>query len=243
MSKRAEMERRVWPVQIARGAWREIAWASAVLGVTLAAGIVWPGAFTILLAVLAAFAWLLVLRFFRDPERVPDSSEPEVVLSAADGRVVEIERVHEPRFLGGEALKIGVFMSILDVHVNRAPVAGVIALVEHVPGRFLQAHRREAALVNEHNWLGLQAPWGRVLVNQIAGIMARRIVCWVAPGQALGRGERLGMIKLGSRVEVYLPVTAVAAITEGEQVYAGKTVIARLEPGYPDTPLAAPGDS
>lgn len=204
--------------------------ASGLFLASLAMAIVVPRLLTILLAIALAAVLGLVVHFFRDPERAPDSAEPGAVISPADGRVVEITRAAEARFVQGDTLKISIFMSILDVHVNRAPLPGSVALVEHVPGRFLQAHRPESALVNEHNWIGIEGPYGRLLVNQIAGIMARRIVCWASPGQTLARGERLGMIKLGSRVEVYLPPTAVAAIAEGDHVYAGKTVIARLEP-------------
>jgi len=140
--------------------------------------------------------------------------------------VIEVERVHEPRFLAGPALKVGIFMSLFDVHVNRAPLDGRVALVQHVEGQFRQAFRPEAAQVNEHNLIGLESRYGRVLVNQIAGILARRIVCWVELGQTLRAGERLGVIKFGSRVEVYLPPEAAAAVAVGEQVYAGRTVIA-----------------
>ncbi len=221
------------PIRLAQGVQAEFGLASALFALAAAWAIVRPRLVSISLAGLLGLLWALLLRFFRDPERAPDLDEPDTVLSPADGRVVEIEPVHEPRFLTGDALKISIFMSLLDVHVNRAPLAGTVRLVEHVPGQFLQAHRKEASLVNEHNWIGLEGPYGRVLVNQIAGIMARRIVCWAVPGQTLSQGERLGLIKFGSRVEVYLPITATASIKEGEQVYAGKTVIAQLASAIP----------
>lgn len=216
--------------QMARGAARELAAFTGLLLLAIGLAAIWPHPIAIALACLLAVVWALALHFYRDPERTPDSVELGAVLSPADGRIVEIQREPEERFMHGEALKISIFMSVLDVHVNRAPLQGSVVLVEHVPGRFLRAHLPEAALLNEHNWIGLEGPHGRLLVNQIAGIMARRIVCWASPGQTLTRGERLGMIKLGSRVEVYLPPTATAAIKKGDQVYAGKTVIARLEP-------------
>ncbi len=229
--QRSETKRAL--IRLAQGVQAEVGLASALFALAAVWAIARPRRVSVSLAGLAGVLWALFVRFFRDPVRVPDAIEPDVVLSPADGRIVGIETVHEPRFVGGDALKISIFMSVLDVHVNRAPLAGTVRLVEHVPGRFLQAHREEASLVNEHNWIGLQGPYGRVLVNQIAGIMARRIVCWVTPGQSVSRGERLGIIKFGSRVEVYLPITAAASITEGEQVYAGKTVIARLASAVP----------
>jgi phosphatidylserine decarboxylase len=221
------------PIQLAQGVQAEFGLASALFALAVGWALWRPRRLSLSLAALLGLLWALLLRFFRDPERTPDSNARYVVLSPADGRIVGIQPVHEPRFVAGDALKISIFMSILDVHVNRAPLAGTVRLVEHVPGRFLQAHRSEASLVNEHNWIGMEGPYGRVLVNQIAGIMARRIVCWVTPGQDVSQGERLGIIKFGSRVEVFLPITAEASIREGEQVYAGKTVIARLASAAP----------
>ncbi|MBE9508835.1 MAG: phosphatidylserine decarboxylase family protein, partial [Chloroflexi bacterium] len=140
-------------------------------------------------------------------------------------------------FLEAEGLKISIFMSILDVHVNRAPVEGRVALVEHVPGRFLQAFRPEASEVNEHNLIGLETRYGRVLVNQVAGILARRIVCWVRPGQGMRAGERLGVIKFGSRVDLYLPLGVEPVVQVGDRARAGTTVVARWKGAVP---LSAP---
>jgi phosphatidylserine decarboxylase len=124
-------------------------------------------------------------------------------------------------------VKISVFMSLFNVHVNRAPVEGRVALVRHVPGRFLQAFRPEASDVNEHNLIGLESRQGRVLVKQVAGILARRIVCWVQISQEMHAGERLGVIKFGSRVELYLPPGAEPVVQVGDRVRAGVTVVAR----------------
>ena len=133
--------------------------------------------------------------FFRDPERVSPVSD-RLFLGPADGRVMAVERIREPLFLQGEALKISIFMSLLDVHVNRAPIDGRVVFVQHVPGQFLQAFRPEASELNEHNLIGLDSRYGNVLVRQVAGIMARRVVCWVQPDQRLAMGERLGVIKV-----------------------------------------------
>jgi phosphatidylserine decarboxylase len=192
----------------------------------VAAATIWPRLYIILPAVLLVVVCGVLVYFFRDPRRTPLETE-DVFLSPADGRVMEIRQVLETCFVEGLTLKIGIFMSLLDVHVNRAPVEGRVALVEHVPGQFRQAFRPEAAEVNEHNLIGLETRYGRILVNQIAGIMARRIVCWVTPGQELEAGQRLGVIKFGSRVEIYLPPDAAAAVAMGDQVYAGTTILAR----------------
>jgi phosphatidylserine decarboxylase len=221
--------RAVFPLRLARGAEKELIAAGIPLILALVASIVWPGPYTFLLTGLLVALFALLLYFFRDPKRTPPASPAgeDLFLSPADGRVVEVQQMHEPRFLGGEALKIGIFMSLLDVHVNRAPVEGRVALVEHVPGQFLQAFRPEASEVNEHTLVGLETRHGEVLVKQVAGILARRIVCWVQAGQKLQAGERLGVIKFGSRVDLYLPLGARPIVHVGDQAHAGVTVIAR----------------
>jgi phosphatidylserine decarboxylase len=140
---------------------------------------------------------------------------------------MEVTQVREPIFVRGEATKIAVFMSLLDVHVNRSPAMGTIEFIKHVPGKFLAAFRPEASDRNEHNLIGLIHDGQRILVRQIAGIMARRIVCSVHPGDSLVAGQRLGMIKFGSRVEVFLPPSVSPAVSVGDQVRGGSTIIAR----------------
>jgi len=200
--------------------------AGIPLILALVASLIWPGLHTFLPAGLLTTLFALLLYFFRDPERTSPAGEG-VFLAPADGRVVEVKQVHEPRFLQGEGLKISIFMSLLDVHVNRVPVEGQVVLVEHVPGQFLQAFRPEASEVNEHNLVGLESRHGRVLVKQVAGIMARRVVCWVRPGQKVQAGDRLGVVKFGSRVDLYLPPGAASAVRVGDRARAGVTVIAR----------------
>ena len=200
--------------------------AGIPLILALVASLIWPGPATLIPAGLLTTLFALLLYFFRDPERTSPAGEG-VFLAPADGRVVEVKQVHEPRFLQGEGLKISIFMSLLDVHVNRVPVEGQVVLVEHVPGQFLQAFRAEASEVNEHNLVGLESRHGRVLVKQVAGIMARRVVCWVRPGQKVQAGDRLGVVKFGSRVDLYLPPGAASAVRVGDRARGGVTVIAQ----------------
>jgi len=218
--------RALFSLQLARGTEKELIIAGILLILALVTSIVWPGLYTFLPAGLLVVLFALLLYFFRDPKRIPPAGEG-LFLSPADGRVVEVQQVHEPRFLEGEGLKISIFMSLFDVHVNRTPLEGRVALVEHVPGQFLQAFRPEASEVNEHNLVGLKSRYGKVLVKQVAGILARRVVCWVRPGQELRAGERLGVIKFGSRVELYLPLGAEPVVRVGDRARAGGTVIAR----------------
>jgi len=182
-------------------------------------------ALLLLLAVLATIVWLGLLFFMRDPRRAPPV-ELGVFLAPADGRVMAIDQVQEANFVGGPALRIAIFLSLFDVHVNRSPMAGTVRWVHHVPGRFLQAFREEASRVNESNEVGLEDGATRILVKQIAGILARRIVCTVGVDDPVRAGQRLGMIKFGSRVELFLPPECEARVTPGEQVWGGLSIVA-----------------
>jgi phosphatidylserine decarboxylase len=218
--------RSTFPFRVARGVTKELTIAGVPLALAIAASIIWPGPLTFLLAGLLIVLFAFLLRFFRDPQRTPPIGEGQI-LAPADGQVMEVRHHHEPRFLQGKGLRISVFMSIFDVHVNRAPVEADVTWVEHVPGQFLQAFRPEASEINEHNLIGLESPYGRILVKQIAGILARRVVCWVEPGQRLQAGERVGLIKFGSRVDLFLPPGAEPAVQVGDRTHAGVTVVAR----------------
>jgi phosphatidylserine decarboxylase len=173
--------------------------------------------------------------FFRDPQRaIP--AEPGAILSPADGKVVSIERLPHDEFVGGRAIRVGIFLSIFNVHVNRAPCAARVIGLTYRPGKYLNALRAESARENESLEVRLQAvddPSIRLRVRQISGAIARRIVCWLKPGDLLARGERFGMIKLGSRTELVLPEEAglTLRVAVGETVRAGVTVMAgaRLE--------------
>jgi phosphatidylserine decarboxylase len=179
------------------------------------------------LAYLGALAGLFFLYFFRDPERaVPP--EAEAIVSPADGKVILVDEVPEEKFLRGPAKRVAIFMNVFDVHVNRSPVAGTVAASEHRNGRFLAAFKGEAEKANEQQATLLEGNDGRqVLVVQIAGLLARRIILFPSPGDRLVRGERLGMICFGSRVDLYLPPTCEILVKKGDRLKAGASIVAR----------------
>lgn len=171
----------------------------------------------------AAVVGLLTLgvaSFFRDPRRdVP--CDPRLILSPADGRVV---RVSEEGPEGGR--RVSIFLSVFNVHVNRAPVAGSIAEIKYTPGSFLPAFRHKASELNEQNLITLHTERGPLAVKQIAGLIARRIRCWKKPGDAVAQGEKIGFITFGSRVDLFLPVRTELSVAEGDRVRGGTSVIA-----------------
>ena len=182
--------------------------------------------------VFAALAWLVVLfiaQFFRDPPRtVP--RDPGAVLSPADGKVVTVERARDP-YLDRDALKISVFMNVFNVHSNRSPVDGVVADAWYHAGSFVNAALDKASLENERNALHIRTPAGRdVTCVQIAGLIARRILCYVKPGETLARGQRYGFIRFGSRVDVYVAPDARPKVAIGDTVFATETVLAEFPP-------------
>jgi phosphatidylserine decarboxylase len=176
--------------------------------------------------------WLIavfVLQFFRDPAReVP--ADPQAVLSPADGRIVAVEKVRDP-YLDREALKISVFMNVFNVHSNRSPVDGTVKQRWYHAGSFLNAALDKASLENERNALWLQTAAGQdVTCVQIAGLVARRILCYVDRGAVLERGQRYGFIRFGSRVDLYLPIGAQPKAALGDKVYATESVLAWMTP-------------
>ena len=181
----------------------------------------------------AIFAVLLVffLGFFRDPTRkVPD--EAGILVSPADGKIVEISQTEDCPLMPGKVLKIGIFLSIFNAHVNRAPAAGDVTKLKHVPGKFYNALRTKAGALNESNNVVLNCPdvpGQSVLVKQIAGVLARRIVCGCKLGEQLARGQRFGMIKFGSRTELYLKYSdeLKVQVRQGQKVKAGSSVLLR----------------
>lgn len=188
-----------------------------VAAIALTATVAWllpPAAAAAPLALLVFVLW-----FFRDPHREPPA-DPNVLVSPADGKVIRVGA-------GG----LSIFLNVFDVHVCRSPAAGRLAAVDHVSGRFLAAYRDEAAEHNERATLRLEQPAGSLLVHLVAGLVARRIVVWVSPGESLERGQRVGLIRFGSRVDLELPEGTVPAVRVGQRVRAGVSVIAR--PAHP----------
>ena len=183
----------------------------------------WTGIAAAFGAVALFTAW-----FFRNPTRSSPKSDRAVV-APGDGRIVEICEEDEPRFLKDKSLRISIFLNIFDVHVNRIPCQGTVEQVAYQPGRFLAASRPEATLQNEQNALVIRAVQGtRVLCVQIAGLIARRIVCWVSPGDAVACGERFGLIRFGSRMDVFLPVGTKLIVKVGDHVKGGETLLGEL---------------
>lgn len=196
---------------------------AASFGVTVFTAFFSVGWFFYILLALSLF----VLNFFRDPERVVPE-DPDAVICPADGRVIKVEKVMDDRFTGTEALVVCVFMNVFDVHVNRAPVKGRVREIRYNEGRFFPADKEKASLENEQNAVFIESEKGLVVANQIAGLVARRIVCRASVGDELERGERFGIIRFGSRVDVFMPATAEATVKVGDKVKAGSSVLARL---------------
>ncbi len=174
----------------------------------------------------AALAALAAAYFFRDPERRPPWPTGAVV-APADGKVVVMRQEPEPLWVGGDAWRIGIFMSVLDVHINRAPLAARVVRIRHQAGAFLPAQREDALARNERRFYCLEREDGnRVLLVQVAGLIARRTVPLVQEGETVERGQRLGLIRFGSRVELFLPATARPLVAVGHRVRAGETPVA-----------------
>jgi len=178
------------------------------------------------LAAVVGLLFLFVVYFFRDPEReVP--GEAKAVVSPADGKVVEITTEEDP-FMGKSFTRISIFLNVFNVHVNRVPVGGVIAETRYNPGKFMNAFNDKASLDNEQNILLLRDGESEVLVKQIAGLIARRIVCWVKPGDRVEKGQRFGLIRFGSRVDVFLPPESTLKIALGDKLKGGSSIMGYL---------------
>jgi phosphatidylserine decarboxylase len=177
---------------------------------------------------------LFTLWFFRDPVRLIPQ-DPGLVLAPGEGRVIRVEETEEPTYFQGPCRKISIFLSVFDVHVQRSPVAGTVEHREYRPGKYAVAWVDKASEDNEQASLGLATPAGRVLVRQIAGLVARRIVTYPREGQEVARGERIGLIRFGSRVDLFLPLEWEVACVPGDRAVCGRTVLAR----HP-APVAAP---
>ena len=180
-----------------------------------------------LAAVLLVVVAIWVAYFFRDPERTGERGE-NLVIAPADGRVVMVTAVDEQSFLKEQAIQVSIFMNVFDVHVNRYPVSGVVRYVHYNPGKFLNAALEKASQENEQSSVGIESGSNRILVRQIAGLIARRIVTYSRDGQRVAQGERMGIIRFGSRVDVFVPASTHIRVKVGDVTYAGVSVIGEL---------------
>ena len=184
------------------------------------------------LTALFVAAWILfaifTVCFFRDPSPIVPA-DPNAIVAPAHGKVDCIEEIEEPEFMGGKCRRISTFLSVFDVHVQNAPIAGTVAFLRHTPGQFLNAMNRESSLLNENVLIGFESrerAGERIGVRLIAGLIARRIVPWIALRDALDQGERMSLIQFGSRVDIYVPLSAKICVNLGDRVKGGETTMA-----------------
>lgn len=193
-------------------------------GVTLLTTVLgWP-----VVACVGAIATLFSAWFFRNPARVVPQG-PKLVVAPGDGKVIAIEEEFEPRYLKERSVRLTIFLNVFDVHINRMPCDGVVEDVQYQPGLFLVASKPEATLRNEQNSMMIKTHEGiKVLCVQVAGLIARRIVCWISPRDRAIRGERYGLIRFGSRMDTFLPMGTILRVAVGERVKGGETILGEL---------------
>lgn len=193
-------------------------------GVTLLTAVLgWP-----VVACVGAIATLFSAWFFRNPARVVPQG-PKLVVAPGDGKVIAIEEEFEPRYLKERSVRLTIFLNVFDVHINRMPCDGVVEDVQYQPGLFLVASKPEATLRNEQNTMMIKTHEGiKVLCVQVAGLIARRIVCWISPRDRAIRGERYGLIRFGSRMDTFLPMGTILRVAVGERVKGGETILGEL---------------
>jgi phosphatidylserine decarboxylase len=201
-----------------------IPFIAAAAGATLLAG----SADQIGAATAAGLATLFVMWFFRNPSRVvPQGSN--LVVAPGDGKIIAIEEEFEPRYLKDRSIRLTIFLNVFDVHINRMPCDGTVEDVQYQPGLFLAANKPDATIKNEQNALMIRTAQGaKVLCVQVAGLIARRIVCWVSPQERAIRGERFGLIRFGSRMDTFLPMGSVVRVSVGDRVRGGESILGEL---------------
>lgn len=200
-----------------------------------------PFFFIFLIVALSVFAWkgfwvaspfailtLWCLWFFRDPDRTPQITSESAIISPADGTIIQVQEAEYPYLLQGKALRVSIFMSVFNVHVNRIPIDGVIEDTQYHAGKFFSAYVDKASLDNEQMGIVVKTPKTKIMFVQIAGLIARRIICRVGKGEQVSQGQRFGLIRFGSRVDVYLPTNIRLNVKKGDKVNAGKTLIGEL---------------
>lgn len=216
-------------LRIAKGAWSHIAVGIALLLAGIAIGYYrspWAGG---IVGAAGVVVIGFMIYFFRDPERVPPT-DPKAILSGADGWIRLVENMPENQFLGTQTVRISTFLTPFDVHVNRAPMPGVVKALAYTPGAHLLTIRNAASTHNEHSSILIHGQATQCLVKQIVGPIVRRVVYWLKEGQQLAAADRIGIMKFGSRLDVYLPESDVEVLVKrGDRVFAGKTIIARIK--------------
>jgi phosphatidylserine decarboxylase len=205
-----------------------------IIGISLIllSGFVLQNAWSWISAILGIIIILFTLWFFRDPQRIIPSSaisDPSIIIAPADGKIVEIIEMEEKEFFKGKARQISIFLSPLDVHVNRSPVSGTVEFYRYMQGDYMVAWHPKASELNEQSRIGVQNEFGKVFFKQITGVLARRIVCTVKQGDVLATGEQIGMMKFGSRMDIILPLDAEILVHKDERTRGGETIIARLK--------------
>ncbi len=198
--------------------------ALAIVLILFVVGVYISNAIVLVFAVVLLLISFFFVFFFRDPERIIPNGE-NLILSSADGRVILIKPFENLEFMGKEGTLVSVFMSVFNVHINRVPVSGRVRYVKYNPGKFFPAFKDKASSENEQTELGLENEHGRIILKQIAGIIARRIVCKVRAGDKVQAGQRLGMIRFGSRVDLFLPENVEVKVELSQKVRAGETII------------------
>lgn len=188
----------------------------------LAFYIIWPW-----LALVPSILFLFVLYFFRNPERSIPVGDLTLV-SPADGVVMDVDRAYEDCFLQGESIRIRIFLSLFNVHVNRSPMSGLVVYRDYREGQMLPAFKSHASELNEKSYIGIENAHLRILVTQVTGFVARRIVCWIKKGDNLAKGERFGLIKFGSCTELFIPPNVEVTVKPGDKVTGGVTIVGRV---------------
>lgn len=213
---------------IAKGGINIIVGSFAVFFVLLVIWIFYRNSFLLFVVILAGLFFFFNLYFFRDPNRTTPEN-PMAIISAGDGKVVQIVEEFEPSYFQDRVWRVSIFLSVFDVHVNRIPISGRVNYFRFIPGKFFAAFKEKASLENEQTAIGIMSETGcQVLFKQIAGIIARRIVCRLEEGQMVKAGDRMGLIRYGSRVDMLFPVSAKILVDVGQKVYGGETIIATL---------------
>ena len=206
-----------------------------------AAVLFWQGGWWRWLAIVPAVLLSVIVYFFRDPHRREDDDDPAGIVAPADGKIVEVSQLEDDAFLHEPAVRVGIFLSIFNVHINRAAMSGRVLAMSYTPGEFLNAMNPDSAVRNENMWIGLEMsnpPGRRYALRQVSGLIARRIVCNLRPQQQVRRGEKFGMIKLGSRTELILPSAGLQLqVSVGDRVFAGSTIVGRYDSTQPASPL------